>query len=269
MDNQHSTRLKVLDLVPFGQADPLHHFYALRLARPAWTQWEPGQFIMIRPDSFGLEIPWGRPLGICQLNQRHLICFFQVVGRGTQKLAELKIGEEVTVWGPLGHGFNIEDDTQTLLLAGGMGIVPFVGYVYSHPKPWNLTMLFGHRAPLDCYPVDTIKERIALDTLRETVPGDLDNLIFNLEERIHDLADQNGLVLACGPRPFLKTVQNFALKFNVRAQLSLENRMACGVGACLGCVTQTTEKWPEAEHADSYVQVCTKGPVFWAHQITL
>ena len=269
MDNQHFTRLKVLDLVPFGPTDPVAHFYALRLSKPAWQKWEPGQFIMLRPDSFGLEIPWARPLGICQLNARHLICFFQVVGRGTQKLAELKIGAEVNVWGPLGHGFVIEADTPTLLLAGGMGIVPFVGYVYRHPKPWNLTMLFGHRSPLSCYPVDSINEHIALDTLKETVPGDLDNLIFTLEERIHDLADQNGLVLACGPRPFLKTVQNFAQTFKVRTQLSLENRMACGVGACLGCVTKTTENWPEAHHANNYVQVCTKGPVFWADQISL
>ena len=267
MDNQHSTRLKVLDLVPFGQADPKHNFYALRLAPPAWTNWQPGQFVMIRPDSFGLEIPWARPLGICQLNQRHLICFFQVVGRGTEKLAKLKKGDEVNILGPLGHGFAVEDETQTLLLAGGMGIVPFVGYAYRHPKPWNLTMLFGHRAPIDCYPVDSIKERITVDTLRETVPGDLDNLIFSIEERMHDIADQNGLVLACGPTPFLKTVQNFAKKFQVRTQLSLENRMACGVGACLGCVTKTTKDWPDSQKAESYVQVCTHGPVFWANQI--
>ena len=176
-------------------------------------------------------------------------------------------GDEVNILGPLGHGFAVEDETQTLLLAGGMGIVPFVGYAYRHPKPWNLTMLFGHRAPIDCYPVDSIKERITVDTLRETVPGDLDNLIFSIEERMHDIADQNGLVLACGPTPFLKTVQNFAKKFQVRTQLSLENRMACGVGACLGCVTKTTKDWPDSQKAESYVQVCTHGPVFWANQI--
>ena len=67
----------------------------------------------------------------------------------------------------------MEPDTPTLLLAGGMGIVPFVGYVSEHPKPWNVTMLFGHREPLSCYPVDSINEHVPLDSLRETVPGDL------------------------------------------------------------------------------------------------
>ena len=75
----------------------------------------------------------------------------------------------------------MEPDTPTLLLAGGMGIVPFVGYVSEHPKPWNVTMLFGHREPLSCYPVDSINEHVPLDSLRETVPGDLDNFIFTIQ----------------------------------------------------------------------------------------
>lgn len=262
------SQLTVLDIVPFGQTGPEHSFFALRLSRPEWEQWQPGQFIMVRPASFGLEIPWGRPLGICHLNDRHLICFFQVLGRGTRRLSQVKAGEKVLVWGPLGNGFAIEQDTPTLLLAGGMGIVPFVGYVHRHPKPWNLCMLFGHRAPLDCYPMESINERITIDTLRETVAGDLDNLVYSLEERIRDCAEQNGLVLACGPLPFLRTIHRFATECSARTQLSLENRMACGVGACLGCVTRTSKAWPDTDHQEGYVQVCTKGPVFWADQLT-
>lgn len=264
-----SSDLTVLDLVPFGQTGTEHSFFALRLSRPTWEEWQPGQFVMLRPESFGTEIPWARPFGICQLNQRHLVCFFQVLGSGTRKMAKLKQGDKVRVWGPLGNGFAIEEDSQTLLLAGGMGIVPFVGYIYRHPKPWNISMLFGHRQSLDCYPVESINERITLDTLHETVVGDLDNLIFSIQERIHDIAECNGIVLACGPLPFLKTVRNFALKYNARCQLSLENRMACGIGACLGCVQKTSAEWPSEHNRDGYVQVCTKGPVFWANQIVL
>ena len=155
------------------------------------------------------------------------------------------------------------------LLAGGMGIVPFVGYVSEHPKPWNVTMLFGHREPLSCYPVDSINEHVPLDSLRETVPGDLDNFIFTIQERMREYAEQKGLILACGPLPFLKTVHGFAREFNARVQLSLENRMACGVGACLGCVTRTTEEWPVADKRNGLVQTCNHGPVFWANQIEL
>jgi len=150
-----------------------------------------------------------------------------------------------------------------------MGIAPFIGYTAEHPKPWNISMLFGHREPLDCYPIDSINERITVDTLRETVPGDLDNFIFNIEERIKENAAQNGLVLACGPLPFLKTVQKFALEHGARCQLSLENKMACGVGGCLGCVVKTTDAWPDEAKRNAPVQCCTKGPVFWADQVSL
>ncbi|MDD2967074.1 MAG: dihydroorotate dehydrogenase electron transfer subunit [Desulfovibrionaceae bacterium] len=269
MSQPASSLLTVLDLVPFGQSNGLDtQFFALRLERPSWTAWKPGQFMMVRPTSFGLDLPWGRPFGICHMTAQHLICFFQVVGRGTQRMAALKSGDKVQVWGPLGNGFAMEDK-PTLLLAGGMGIVPFIGYVHEHHQPWNLTMLFGHRQPLNCYPVDSINERITVDSLRESAVGDLDNLIFSLRERMADVGEQNGLVLACGPLPFLKTVQQFALELKVRTQLSLENKMACGVGACLGCVCQSTENYPVAAKRNWPVQVCTHGPVFWADQISL
>lgn len=261
--------LTVLDVVPFGNNSPTPRFFALRLSRPDWPTWKPGQFLMLRPESFGLEIPWGRPLGICLMRAQHLICYFQVVGRGTEQIAQLRVGSKVRVWGPLGNGFAVEPDTPTLLLAGGMGIVPFIGYVAEHPKAWNVSMLFGHREPLACYPVDSINEHIPVDTLHETVPGDLDNFIFSLQERIREYAAQNGLILACGPLPFLKTVRNFALEFKARVQLSLENRMACGVGACLGCAVTTTENWPDPAKRNMPVQCCTQGPVFWADQIVL
>ena len=84
-----------------------------------------------------------------------------------------------------------------------------------------------------------------------------------------EYAEQKGLVLACGPTPFMKTVQKFADEVGVRCQLSLENRMACGVGACLGCVSKTTEKWPVPAKRGGQVQVCNHGPVFWSDQIEL
>ena len=117
--------------------------------------------------------------------------------------------------------------------------------------------------------MDSINEHVPLDSLRETVPGDLDNFIFTIQERMREYAEQKGLILACGPLPFLKTVHGFARELNARVQLSLENRMACGVGACLGCVTRTTGEWPVADKRHGLVQTCNHGPVFWANQIEL
>ena len=95
----------------------------------------------------------------------------------------------------------------------------------------------------------------------DETPDDLHHIIAAMKEQIEEYADNGGLVLSCGPTPFMKTVQKFANECGARAQVSLENRMACGVGACLGCVTK--------DGNDHHVQVCTKGPVFWTDQVEL
>ncbi len=179
----------------------------------------------------------------------------------------------------------MEPNTPTLLLAGGIGIAPFVGYVNVHPTPWEVTMEFGHRMPLSCYPFDSMNERIPVESHMEREPADRDRFIALLDERIAEHA-ASGLVLACGPMAFLKTVQQLAAKHTARAQLCLETRMACGVGACLGCVVKSTlpedstvllrsdapAARPPAEthggHAH-HVQTCTCGPNFWSDTVIL
>lgn len=257
-----TVELKTLGLVPFG---PCGRHFALRLSHPGWPVWNPGQFAMLRPRSFGLELPWARPMSICHMTSKHLICFFQVEGRGTERLAELRPGDPVLAWGPLGTSFVMYSDTPTLLLAGGMGIAPFVGYVNRHPQPWNLNMLFGHRDPAGCYPIDSINERIAVDSLREQEQGDLDNFIFSMQEKLKDCAAQEGVALACGPLPFLRTAKALAGEAGCRLQISLEARMACGIGACLGCACQPGP----AAQSRLPLRVCANGPVFWADAVEL
>lgn len=259
----------VVDNVPFGRTGGESRFWALRLEQPNWENWFPGQFVMVRPVGWALDMPWARPFSICRVSNHELVLFFQAVGRGTERMAGLKHGDRVHVWGPLGNAFAVEKGTPTLLLAGGIGIAPFVGYAERHPSPSKLTLLFGHRLPEECYPVDSLGERIELEAHHETCSQDREWFLDHVRSRIGDYAARNGLVLACGPLPFLKFVQSCALECGARAQLSLENRMACGVGACLGCVATTTDKWPVAAKAGQPVQTCTHGPVFWADQITL
>jgi dihydroorotate dehydrogenase electron transfer subunit len=273
------TRLTVIDLVPFGNAGSKTEFYALRLTPPEWERWLPGQFIMLRPADASPEYLWGRPFSICQVTPTDMLVFFQIRGRATAVMAKLTPGDVLDVWGPLGNSFAVEAALPTLLLAGGIGIVPFVGYVQSHPAPWKLRMEFGHRMPLECYPIDGITEYIPIETHQEKVPDDRRIFLEYMDKRIEEYAE-NGLVLACGPTPFLHAVQSLALKHKARAQLSLETRMACGVGACLGCVVKTPPPQDEttslAAHsmedmrsASRNVQTCTCGPVFWADSVIL
>ncbi|MFG6359256.1 MAG: dihydroorotate dehydrogenase electron transfer subunit [Mailhella sp.] len=259
--------LAVTDLIPFGY-DKERSFFALTLARPQWAEWKPGQFIMLRPNSWNCELTWARPFSICRVTPQSLVLFFQVAGRGTKEIAKLKPKDTVTVWGPLGTPFAVENK-PTLLLAGGIGIAPFAGYVEQHPVQNQLSMFFSHRLPEQYYPVESLTRHIEVETRYEQKQEDLTGTIQTIRQKMEETAKKNGLVLACGPMPFLKTVWKNALELNVSAQLSLEQRMACGIGACLGCVSVTSALYPDKEKAGLPVQTCTKGPVFWAHELNL
>jgi dihydroorotate dehydrogenase electron transfer subunit len=186
--------------------------------------------------------------------------FFQQVGQGTRLLAQLSPGDKVAVWGPLGNGFDLSAQRPTLILAGGMGLAPFIGLIRHHPWPKDLELLFGHRQPLDCYPFQELATKVLAWSIRDQGPADLQRLLHAVEIKIKDYC-RDGSILACGPLPFLRFVHQLALKYEADTQLSLETRMACGIGACLGCSIPTK--------AEGQVQVCSQGPVFRAESIDL
>ena len=123
--------LAVIDNVPFGLTGSQGRFFALRLERPDWKSWAPGQFVMLRPQGWALDMPWARPFSICRVSTNELVIFFQVAGRGTEKMAKLRRGDKVHLWGPLGNRFAVEGGTPTLLLAGGIGIAPGANINYA------------------------------------------------------------------------------------------------------------------------------------------
>lgn len=251
--------VKVIALTPHGPEGLRYGLWFLELENPGFSGVRPGQFAMLRPPAWGFDPLWARPFSICRCLPDRLVFHFQVAGRGTRALTRLVPGDTVTLWGPLGNGFLTEPETPTLLLAGGIGLAPFVEYAAVHPAPERLSLLFGHRPPLTCYPYDDIALSVAAQSFQDKTPEDIPRFVALVEERM--AAQAGGLALACGPTPFLKAVQAAAKKSGVRCQLSLENRMACGVGACLGCVAKNAE--------GHNVQTCTRGPVFWADEVAL
>lgn len=265
--------------MPFGYGGVDARFYALRLSTPDWPKWQAGQFVMLRPSSWGDEMPWSRPFSICHLTRRDLVIFFQVVGKGTDRIGSLKPGDSVEVMGPMGNAFAVEPEVPTLLLAGGMGIAPFVGYAMNHPTPWSLHLDFGHRMPVECYPFENFNEKIIAENYPERKPGDREAFLETIENHIRENVQQKGLVLACGPKPFLAVVQEISIRHGARTQLSVENRMACGIGACLGCVVKpllddngkNRSSNPVIKELQSGLPVptCTCGPIFWADSIEL
>ena len=261
MSLRNCRNVKVLEVAPVGQLKRPDEFFEVRLEYPDWDGWKPGQFVMIRPTGWDLDLLWARPFSICSADGDSLTLFIQNVGRGTGRIAAMKPGDEVAIWGPLGNSFAMEPETPTLLLAGGIGIAPFRGYVESHPHPENLNLFLAHRLPLECYPFGELSEKVTCQCMIEQKPADLQDIIGSMKALIKEYAEKDGLILSCGPTPFMKTVQQFANEYGARAQVSLENRMACGVGACLGCVTK--------DGSGHHVQVCTRGPVFWTDKVEL
>lgn len=261
MSSNNCKAVKVLDVKQLGHSSPGEEIVELRLEHPGWKSWRAGQFVMIRPLSWPLDLVWGRPFSISKGDDNSLTLLFQVVGRGTARLLELQKGESVSIWGPLGNFFTKPKDRPVLMLAGGMGIAPFSGYVDTHEQPENLKLFFAHRPPLENYPYAEIARKVEAEEIQEIKPEDIQDIIAKVESLIEDLTDKNGFVVACGPTPFLKTVKAAAERYGVEAELSLENRMACGVGACLGCVTKDTD--------GHHTQVCTTGPVFKSTDISL
>jgi dihydroorotate dehydrogenase electron transfer subunit len=247
--------LKVLDL----KSSKDYRFHTLKLASPGWS-WTPGQFVMVRPVHWDHDPLGGRPLSIGDLDDEALHLYFQVVGKGTSLLARLRPGDEVLVWGPLGRGFEVNFNVPTMLLAGGMGIVPFVGLSRIHPRPENIEILFGHQYELHNYPFQGIEKRILAWNIQDRTAKDLEKMKRALEIKIKGYSP-DGSILACGPRPFLHKVQAESAKFGARTQVSLETAMACGVGACLGCSVLTA--------SGGYLQACQDGPVFWSSDIVL
>lgn len=267
------SELTVTDNVPFGQ--PMagsaggYRFHALTLERPPWKIWKPGQFIMLRPMQDGETFTCARPLSICRVTSQSLVLFFRVLGSGTGRLSRLKSGDKVVVWGPLGTSFEMCPNTPALLLARGVGIAPFAGYADMHPNPAKLFMLFGHALPSSNYPTDAMAARLEMQNMRDRAPRELEHFHKIVREKMMEYKENGGICLACGPMPFLKRVWEFAIELRLPTQLSLEERMACGIGACLGCTTITSKHWPDPARAALPVQTCTSGPVFWASDIDL
>jgi dihydroorotate dehydrogenase electron transfer subunit len=250
------TERKVVALNHLGQ----DQFFELLLEHPGWPGWRPGQFVMLRPQGWGQSPLLPRPFSIASVEEDGLHILFQVVGQGTRRMAELRSGEEMVLWGPLGNGFTIPPERKLLLLAGGMGIAPFLGLSLEYPEPERLELVFGHRAPLSCYPFDRVADRIKAEAHQQETVEEIGLFVEYLERKAGAYMN-GGSILACGPEPFLKAAQGISAKLKIPAQLSLERRMACGVGACLGCVVE--------KHGHGPVQSCTRGPVFFADEIVL
>ena len=217
----------------------------------------PGQFVEVRVDGSPTTF-LRRPISINNVdkerNELHLLV--ACIGDGTKHLGMLNAGDTLNVVLPLGNGFSMEKQKR-LLVGGGVGVAPLL-YLGRKMKEMGVepTFLLGARSKKDLLMVDDFK---ALGRVFVTTEdGSEGEKGFVTDHTIWE-KETFELVSTCGPAPMMKAVARRAKEKGVKCEVSLENKMACGVGACLCCVEKTKDR--------GNVCVCTEGPVFDAEEL--
>ena len=226
----------------------------------------PGQFVGVYTKDKANLLP--RPISICEFNKddQTLRLVYRIAGKGTAEFALYGTGEVVDILGILGNGFPLDKakDKKVLVIGGGIGVPPLLGLSKELKKEnTDVTMVMGYRNA---------------DTFLSSEFENCGKLLIATEDgsvgtkgNVIDACRENGVkadvIYACGPMPMLKGVASYAKEIGVKAYLSLEERMACGVGACLGCICKT-KNTDEHSHVKN-ARICTDGPVFDADDLDI
>ena len=251
-------------------------YFRMRILAPGFgAKAKSGQFLMFRVQR-SLPPLLRRPFGIFRTGELAPDCegmppkeyveiLYKCVGRGTNIMCELHEGDHVELLGPLGKGFEHDPDKQDkILVGGGIGLVPLFMLASELVEEYNVRLLMGGRTRDDILAV-TEFERLGVETYVSTDDGSLGEEGFVTEVLKRKLKKYpEAEVFACGPTPMLKAVNEICSQQEVALQVSLEEHMACGVGACLGCVVKGAG---HTEENPSYLCTCKVGPVFQAERL--
>lgn len=229
----------------------------------------PGQFLLVFPGDMSQLL--GRPICICEVSEdrKELRIVFRVAGPGTDSFSFLPYGAEVWLEGPLGNGYPLgqcREKKEVVLLGGGIGAPSILQLAKEIKCSGAVHAVLGYRsAAQQHFLSDDFREagaivHIATDDGSEGIKGTVIDAI-NAEKL------QPDIIFACGPMMMLKAVKDYAGAHEIKAYISLEERMACGVGACLGCVVKTAGK--DAHSHVNNARVCTEGPVFEAQEVDI
>ncbi len=217
-----------------------------------------GQFLHINcGDSTFLR----RPISICDAENGEVRFIFEVKGEGTAALSKKEVGDMIDVMGPLGHGFEIKDSVKNpVIIGGGIGVFP----LYKLAKQIDADVFLGFRS------ADRVVMEKEFEDVSKMVIVGTDDGSYGYNGYIASAMEQYlgfnkcDMIYCCGPMPMLRAVKKIAEEKRIKCQLSLEQRMGCGIGACLVCSCETHHNG-----TDRYAKVCTNGPVFYSEEVTL
>lgn len=217
----------------------------------------PGQFIQLYPpDERNLL---ARPISLSSVSEKSVTIVYRVVGKGTKQFSQLKRNNCIRVMGPLGNGFTMPDKTtRSIVVGGGMGIPPLLELAKQLNK--NTEILLGYR-DIPFMTEDFQKLGLKVHIASQSGNYGFQGTVLDLLENI---APSAGQVFACGPRQMLYSVSIWAKNHSIPIQVSMEERMACGIGACLGCGVKILK---HGESDWKYMRVCKDGPVFSGEEV--
>ncbi len=229
----------------------------------------PGQFVMVYPPDKTMLL--GRPICIADAYPGSFDIVFRTSGKGTRKIADCKIGDQLETGGPFGNGYPFDDEItngkKIVLLGGGIG-APSLLFLARRLKEnkQNVTAVLGYRnKDLKHFLAEDFK-KLDINTYIATDDGS-EGIHGNVIDVLNQEKISSDLIYACGPMPMLSAVKAYSKENHTETFISLEEHMACGAGVCLGCVVKTVNR--DAHSHVNNARICTEGPVFAASEVDI
>lgn len=251
--------INICEIVSINEIAPDIFDFVVKSEKIA-SEAKPGQFLHIDCGNEANNL-LRRPISICDIVDDTVRFIFEKKGSGTDALAKKKVGDTLDILGPLGKGFTIlPDKKKPIIIGGGIGVFPLYLLAKQYENP---TILLGFRTKDRVCMEDEFSKLGKMIVATDDGSYGYDGYAVNILEKM--LKENEGdIVYSCGPMPMLRAVKKIVESYGIKCQLSLEQRMGCGIGACLVCTCETT-----SPGTHKHKRVCKNGPVFWSEEVTL
>ena len=244
--------------VVYSQEELAPGIFSMWIVTDIADEARPGQFISVYSQDGSRLLP--RPISICEADpdEGRLRIVYRIAGKGTDEFSKYVSGDPINIMGPLGNGFPQEGE-NVFLIGGGIGVPPMLEMA----KQLNCEkqIILGYRD-------ENLFLRDEFEAYGEVFVATEDGSVGTKGNVLDAIREQNltaDVIYACGPLPMLRALKEYAAKEDIECWISMEERMACGIGACLACVCKSTEK--DAHSNVKNKRVCKEGPVFRAEEV--